>query len=186
MMSDLRPIQVPDAETLSNSAVVDPGWFGYQYGVSGSPSMIIDEGPNSLVGGSIMAAEAYDAPGRFNYFQELYPQNNLPPLMNEGSAQRAHPNILALVEFTPIGPGEIWLQDIHPCQGAEQVFDIETWNSGLGQVANQVALVYSAGSNTGSGAVLGAGITQQPYLLPSDMSIAFAPSDSPNAGTVIY
>jgi hypothetical protein len=148
--------------------------------------MIIDEGPNSLVGGSLMAAECFDAPARFNPYQEFAPLVNLPPLFYEGTAQRSHPNILALVEFTPIGAGEIWLQDIHACQGADQMFEIEIWNSGIGQIANQVALVYGAGSNTGSGAVLGAGVTQMPYLLPSDMSSAVTPSNAPNASGVIY
>jgi hypothetical protein len=181
-----KPIAAPDAEASSQSAVVNPGWFGYAYGVSGETIMIIDEGPNSMVGAAIQSAEYYDAPGRFNPYQEFAPRDNLPPLINEGSAQRAHPNILALAEFTPIGPGEIWLKDIHACQGAGQIFDIETWQSGLGQIANQVALVYGAGSNTGSGVVLGAGVTQLPYLLPSDLSQAATPSDAPNAGAVLY
>jgi hypothetical protein len=181
-----KPIAVPEAEALSNSAVVNNGWFGYAYGVSGEASMIIDEGPNSLVGAALQSFEYLDAPERFNPYQEFAPRENLPPLIADGSAQRAHPNILALAEFTPIGPGEIWLRDIHACQGADQMFDIETWQSGIGQIANQVALVYGAGSNTGSGVVLGAGVTQLPYLLPSDLSNAATPSDAPNAGGVPY
>jgi hypothetical protein len=177
---------ITDPEALARSAVVNPGWFGYAYGVSGETVMIIDEGPNSMVGAALQSADYYNAPDRFNPYQEFAPRDNPPPLLNEGSAQRAHPNILALVEFTPIGPGETWCYDIHACQGADQMFDIETWQSGIGQIANQVALVYGAGSNTGSGVVLGAGVTQLPFLLPSDLSQAATPSDAPNAGGVPY
>ena len=170
----------PLAEWLSTPAVTHPGWYGYAFGVSGDPRMVIDQGPNSLAGDSLMQAETVDAPDRWTPFAMLASRQNLPPLMFDGTAQRAHPNILGLVEFTPIGPGEVWLRDIQPCSQPQDQFDIEAWITGLGQLANNIALVYPAGEYQGEGAVQGSGLTQLESILPSDFAVAYVGGHAPN------
>lgn len=177
----LRPLQVlysPDAEWLSSVAISHPGWYGYEYGVSGDPRMVIDQGPNALIGDSMMRAEMLDAPGRWSAYDMPFEKHNLPPLIQDGSAQRAAYVDLGLVEFTPIGPGETWMKDFRFTQ-PDDIFDIETWQNGLGQIANNVALVYATGSLDKSG-VQGSGITGQSVALPVDLTRAWSDPDAPN------
>jgi hypothetical protein len=180
-MRNCKPLYSPHAELLSTPAVTHPGWYGYQFGVSGDQRMVIDHGPNSLVGDSLMQAETIDAPDRWTPFALFAPRSNLPPQMFDGTAQRAHPNILGLVEFTPIGPGEVWQRDIRPTAPPQDQFDIATWVTGLGQIANNVALVYASGTNQGEGAPQGSGVQSLETILPSDWAVAYVTPDAPNA-----
>ena len=160
--------EVGRSEAVASPAVTNPGWDAYAHGESGHAGMIFDQGPNSIYWDSLVAAEMIDAPERWNPYAILAPRANLPPLLMEGSAQRAHPNILALAEFTPIGPGEMWLRDFRFTPPGDQM-DVVTWTTGLGQVANEIALIYGSAQNVGQGAAQNAGINNLPALLPSDL-----------------
>lgn len=122
------------------------------------------------------------------YNDELYPMlappmppvtNNMPPQLIDGSAQRAHPNVLNLYPVTPIGTGVPHSRDMIACAGAGAVFDAMAWAQGLGQVANQIGLVYAAANIEGSGAVQGAGVTQIPFMLPSEFAMSYVSTDGP-------
>ena len=104
-------------------------------------------------------------------------RQNPPPLLVEGSAQRDHPTQLAAAPFTPIGSGVPAEQQWVFCAGAGALYDMQTWAQGLGQIANQIGLVYSAANLKGTGAVQGAGITQIPFEIPGEFAMSYVSTD---------
>lgn len=162
-------------------AVTNPGVDGFANGMSGNPSMVFDTGPSSVLGNAYMQAETINAPARWNPFQEPTYWNNPPPLSLDGSAQRAHYADIGLVEFTPIGTGEIHDYDIMPTSQPIDQPDIAAWWTGLGQIYNTLGSYTATGSvQAGDGTYFGNTFTQYPIAnvlpLPNLPSPDYNPS----------
>jgi hypothetical protein len=153
---------------LSPAAVTDEGFDAYAYGESGVYTDLILQGQAGMIGAGL-----YIQPGAGIPFD----MENLQPLHIDGSAQRHHPAILSLAQYTPIGTGNVPERNMIACPGAGTVFDMAAWAQGLGQIANQIGLVYGAGTMVGAGATMGAGVIQMPFSLPSDFTVSTVSTD---------
>jgi hypothetical protein len=153
---------------LSPAVVTNEGFDAYSEGESGVYGDLILEGQAGMIGS-----------GLYNGLGTGVPLSipNLQPLAIDGSATRSHPFILSLAQQTPIGTGNVPTRDMIACPGSGTVFDMSAWAQGLGQVANQIALVYGAANLQGTGATMGSGVTQMPFQLPSDFTVATVSTD---------